>query len=312
MTSPVFISYNEVKNILTSSMIKESVEEAFKSVVVSKGNNQDHPYAYQCPRIRTSSHNVNGILLTMPGCISNHKVTLPNGERKTFETLACKLITRSPKNNQLTPQLPNVLANILLFDEQTGQLKCVMDGKYITVWRTVAASLVATKFLYFGRKNVNASNGVTLAIVGCGVQGESHALEMFRVFSTIRECVSNADIIVTCTRTVEPILHLNMLKKDVHINAVGAAPGGKHYCELGQDIYDIAPVYVDSLNGAKTDLADLKTNIVCAVGEVILGVGKCPEKGISVFQSLGMAVEDAAVAQAVFQYRKNKQTKSRL
>ena len=46
-------------------------------------------------------------------------------------------------------------------------------------------------------------------------------------------------------------------------------------------------MYIDYWAGAKTELAGLKTNIVCEVGEVILGSGKCTEKGITVFQSLG-------------------------
>ncbi|XP_055844839.1 ketimine reductase mu-crystallin-like [Episyrphus balteatus] len=345
MASPVFITNDQVKSVLTWPLINESIEEAFKSVVSKdkSSENQDQPYAQQNARARTSTHNNGASLFTMPGYIGNHKVTLETGDRKTFQTLACKLVTMAPNNNQLKPPIPSILANILLFDGQTGQLECVMDGTLITAWRTASASVVATKYLYFGRKNVNPSDGVTLALIGCGVQGESHALGMCTEFKvneirlwnrtaskavelsaqldtarktfvnpnpivtvcpTIGECVSDADIVVTSTQTDEPLLHLEMLKKDVHINAVGASV--KHYSELGQNIYDVAPVYIDSWAGAKAELADLKTKIVCEVGEVILGGGKCTEEGISVFQSLGMAVEDAAVAQAVYQNLKKK------
>ncbi|XP_055844836.1 ketimine reductase mu-crystallin-like [Episyrphus balteatus] len=364
MASPVFITNDQVKSVLTWPLVHESIEEAFKSVVVRKDKSlkdQDQPNAQQKAKVRTSTPNNGASLATMPGYIGNHKVTLESGDRKTFQTLACKLVTRSPNNIHLKPPIPRILANILLFDEQTGQLECVMDGTLITAWRTASASVVATKYLYFGRKNVNPSDGVTLALIGCGVQGESHALGMCTEFKvneirllnrtaskavelsaqldtarktfvnpnpivtvcpTIGECFSDADIVVTSTQTEEPLVHLEMLKKDVHINgeyrdldsiqiliknflsAVGASVNS--YSELGQDIYDVAPVYIEYWAGAKADLADLKTNIVCEVGEVILGSGKCPENGISVFHSMGMAVEDAAVVQAVYQNLKKK------
>ncbi|XP_055911244.1 ketimine reductase mu-crystallin [Eupeodes corollae] len=349
MSSPIFITNDEVKSVLTWPLINESIEEAFKSVVSEDKypliGDQDQPYANQNARTRTSTHNDSGSLFTMPGYIGNHKLSLPNGERKAFQTLGCKLVTWSPNNQNLKPPLPTILANILLLDGETGQLQCVMDGTLITAWRTASASVVATKYLYFGRKHVQgSSDGVTLAILGCGVQGESHALGMCTEFKVneirlwnrtaskavelsakldearnsfvnsnpiitvcprVADCVAGADIIVTGTQTAAPILNLDMLKKDVHINAVGAS--ASHYSELNQDIYDVASVYIDYWAGAKTELAGLRTNIVCEVGEVIINDKKTPEKGITVFQSLGMAVEDAAVAQAVYQHLKNKQ-----
>ncbi|XP_055844837.1 ketimine reductase mu-crystallin-like [Episyrphus balteatus] len=353
MARPVFISLDEVKSVLTWSLVNESIEEAFKSVVVGKDKltkYQNHPYAYQNARTVTKTQNEKVWLYTMPGYIGNHKVTLEDVKRKAFETVACKLLTWSGINNQLNPAIPNILSNILLFDEKTGQLKCIMDGDLITAWRTASASVVATKYLYFGRRSVNASDGVILAIIGCGVQGKSHALGMCTEFKvneirlwnrtakkavdlsthqdnarktfvnpnlkvtvchTVGECVANADIIVTCSDMEKPLLHLNMLKDDVHINAVGVSVN--HYSELGQDIYDVAPVYIDSWAGAKTELAGLKTNLVCEVGEVIFDGGMCPKQGISVFQSLGMAVEDAAVAQAVYQkLKRNNQITSKI
>ncbi|XP_055844838.1 ketimine reductase mu-crystallin-like [Episyrphus balteatus] len=352
MASPIFISNDDVKSVLTWSLVNESTEEAFKSVVVGKEKltkDQDQPFANQSGRTMTSTHDEKVWLFNMAAYIGNHKVTLEDGNRKAFGTLACKSLTWSEFTKELNPPMPTILGSICLLDERTGQLQCVMDGTLITAWRTASASVIATKYLYFGRKNINASDGVTLAIIGCGVQGGSHALGMCTEFnvneirlwnrtgskavklsaeldkarktfvnpnlkvtvcSTVEECVTNADIIVTCTFMDKPLLHLDMLKEDVHINAVGSY--NDHISELSQDIYDVASVYVDYWTGAKTELTGLKTNFVCEVGEVILS-GKCPEKGISVFQSLGMAVEDAAVGQAVFQNLKNKkQTKSRL
>ncbi|KFB51235.1 AGAP011137-PA-like protein [Anopheles sinensis] len=87
------------------------------------------------------------------------------------------------------------------------------------------------------------------------------------------------------------------------IVAVGA--GEYHHAELAQDIYDSCRVYIDHWEGARKELATLRSNVVGEVGEIILGdAGKLlPAKpgGITVFQSLGMATEDATVGRLVYE-----------
>lgn len=61
------------------------------------------------------------------------------------------------------------MANILLLDENTGALKAIVEGTEITAWRTAAASLVATQYLYNQRPDVENTKA-SVAIVGCGVQ----------------------------------------------------------------------------------------------------------------------------------------------
>lgn len=110
----------------------------------------------------------------MPGCIGNYKLpkSSVNEPEKKFTSLGCKLVTAFPNNRELNPPKPNILANIFLFDENSGELKAIIQGSKITAWRTVAASLVATNQLYFKRVRDPqiGDQPISVAIVGCGVQ----------------------------------------------------------------------------------------------------------------------------------------------
>lgn len=109
----------------------------------------------------------------MPGFIGNYKLTKTgrgsNANTKVQNTLGCKLITLFKGNATLTPPKPVILGNIFLFSELTGELKAIVQASDITAWRTAAASLVATDYLYFRRQNMKCEVKVA-AIVGCGVQ----------------------------------------------------------------------------------------------------------------------------------------------
>lgn len=108
-----------------------------------------------------------GVLLSMPGFIGNYKLSMLD-QSKSFNSLGCKLVTSFSNNEKLNPKKPNILANVFLFNENTGELMAILQANEITAWRTAAASLVASKFLYSKRPSLPEIN--TLAILGCGVQ----------------------------------------------------------------------------------------------------------------------------------------------
>lgn len=107
----------------------------------------------------------------MPGFIGNYRLSKDSLQQpsKTYNSLGCKLVTSFSRNTDLTPPVPNIMANILLLDENTGALKAIVEGTEITAWRTAAASLVATQYLYNQRPDVENTKA-SVAIVGCGVQ----------------------------------------------------------------------------------------------------------------------------------------------
>lgn len=79
-----------------------------------------------------------------------------------------------------------------------------------------------------------------------------------------------------------------------------------HHSELSTELYLNCSVYVDNWASAKTELKTLKANIVGQVGDIINGKISRINNGITVFQSMGMAVEDAAVGQMIFEmFKKN-------
>lgn len=312
---PNYISSEEVQSVLTWPLVNNAVEAALKAVSSEKKNAFSQP-----ARTFTVVGDKEGVLLNMPAYLGNYDLS----ETETnLSTLGCKLVTSFTGNSKLSSPMPSILANILLFDHITGQLKTIVDGTEITSWRTASASVVATKYLYFHRPEAKQIQPIKLGVFGCGVQGRYHSLafcstfdveelrlwnrsdgkaqdlanelEDFRASFVNKNvkivvckdrviCAKDADVIVTATYASEPIIDLNMAKENVHINAVGA--GENHHNELSQDLYDVAKVYVDHMAGANVELKTLKAEIIGEVGEVI-NKNKYPSGGITVFQSMG-------------------------
>lgn len=122
----------------------------------------------------------------MPGYIANYTLSSSATDVQRHSTLGCKLVTSFKANAQRQPPLPAISADIVLFDTATGRMSALIAGTQITTWRTVAASLVATRHLWFERHNqLTATHPMqppTLAIVGCGVEGSAHAIGMASTF----------------------------------------------------------------------------------------------------------------------------------
>lgn len=111
----------------------------------------------------------------MPGFIGNYKLKTLN-QSKVLNSLGCKMVTSFQGNRDLNPPKPNILGNVFLFSEETGELKAIIQASEITAWRTAAASLVATKYLFTNRPSSPKIDNVT--ILGCGVQ----VIELFCFF----------------------------------------------------------------------------------------------------------------------------------
>ncbi|XP_031627138.1 ketimine reductase mu-crystallin-like [Contarinia nasturtii] len=323
----------QVKELMDWPLVFHAVEQSLRSICKTKVS-QDQPTAVQPTRIFTPTEK--GTLLCMPGFIGNYK--LAANQPKVYNSLGCKLVTAFVGNKDLIPPKPNIIGNIFLFNEETGELTATIQASEITGWRTAGASLVATKYLFSKRPSTPQIN--TVAIIGCGVQGRTHAIgllstnfvETIRLWnrtksraesliaelmqlrqsfknpnikiecvSTVEECAKNADVIVTATFSSSPILFRSMIKNNVHINAVGA--GVNHHTELSEDIYKDpqTKIYVDSIDNAHSELKTLDAPIVGEVGDIINAHSAPPTTGITIFHSMGMAVEDVAVAQAILE-----------
>ncbi|XP_075224748.1 ketimine reductase mu-crystallin isoform X2 [Lycorma delicatula] len=305
MCSPLYITDDQVKKLLDWNTVITAVEDAFRDVSTDS--------VIQPPRLLMQIPPKNGVFLALPAF------------SQTKDALACKLVT-SFENNPLKG-LPTVLGIILYFDPDTGKIKAIIEATEITLMRTAAASVVATKYLHHGKKNV-------LTIVGAGQQGRSHALAMKHYFNfqqvriwnrtperakklceelgswavhynNLEESIRGADVIVTVTHNPSsPLVMLDWVKEGAHINAVGS--GETHYKELAMELYKYngTTLFVDHMPSASKELKGLVDSGVKLEGEVGQIIGKVidipPKTKITVFQSLGMAIEDVLSAKVVY------------
>jgi alanine dehydrogenase len=219
--------------------------------------------------------------------------------------LGCKLVTLFPENRDR----PTHQAAIALFDPATGTPVALMDGTYITAMRTAAAAALATRLL------ARPDAGV-LAILGTGVQSRS-AQEMFpraHEFAEVRvagrgefeDAVRGADVVHATTASREPVVRLDWLGPGTHVSSVGYGAGGS---ELDPAIVEQADVVVveqrDSafapLPAGAPELEPRGRDRVVELGEVIAGtaVGRTSGEQITLYKSVGVAVQDLAAAALV-------------
>jgi alanine dehydrogenase len=239
----------------------------------------------------------------------------------TGTALGTKLVAFYPKN----VGVPTHHATILLFEPETGEPLVTMDGRLITEVRTAAVSAVATKHLA-------RSDASVLAIIGSGVQAHSHleALRLVRDFREVRvwsprhaeefarehdvdaaasaeEAVQGADVVITATTSSTPVLQGEWLSPGVHINAVGAPR--PDWRELDDGVLRRARVYVDSREAAQKESGDViaAAGIFAELGEVAAGTkpGRQSPEEITLFKSLGLAVEDIVTAELVYRKATN-------
>ena len=229
--------------------------------------------------------------------------------------LGAKLVTFYPQNKTV----PTHHAMILLFRPETGEPLAVMDGRLITEMRTAAVSAVATNLL--ARTDIK-----TLTILGSGVQARSHleALRLVRSFEEVKvwsprnaerfarefnvqpahsaeAAVRGADIIVVATSAITPVVCGEWLAPGAHINAVGATR--PNWRELDDEVLHRASIYVESREPALNESGDIiaANKELIEIGEVIAGKqsGRKSADQITLFKSVGVAVEDIATAELV-------------
>ena len=200
---------------------------------------------------------------------------------------------------------------VLLHDGETGQLRALLNASAITEIRTAAVSAVATRAL--ARPDARV-----VAILGAGVQARSHDEAMRAVLpdaeirtwtrsdgGTPEAVLREADVVCTCTSAREPILERGWLAPGAHVNAVGSSvPGAR---ELDTATVAEATFVVDRRESALHEAGDLllagfgEERIAAELGEILLGEhpGRTGPDELTVFKSLGLAVEDLAAAELV-------------
>lgn len=229
--------------------------------------------------------------------------------------MGAKLVTFYPQNVGIHTHH----ALIVMFRAETGEPLAVLDGRLITEMRTAAASAVATQRL--ARRDA-----AVLGILGSGVQAGSHlaALRHVRQFKEVRvwsprnapafakrhgvtavpspaDAVRGADVVVVAASATTPILQGRWLAPGTHVNAIGATR--PNWRELDDDLVTTARVFVDSREAALRESGDViaARSEVTEIGAVVAGTapGRRDDQEITLFKSVGVAVEDIAAGALV-------------
>ena len=218
---------------------------------------------------------------------------------------------------------------VTLFDGETGETRAILNASAVTAIRTAAVSAVATRLL--AREDARV-----LGVLGAGVQARSHlaALRLVRDFDDVRiysptaahaealaaeagaeavgtaeEAVRGAGVVVTATSSVDPVLRREWLDAGAHVNVVGGRPPTMRELDVAT-VADSA-FYVDRRESAENEAFDYRDALEAGaigpghirgeIGEVLIGAvpGRTDDAQLTVFRSLGLAVEDLAAAEYV-------------
>ena len=249
-------------------------------------------------------------------------------------SLGAKLVTVFGENH--TRNLPSHLATILLLDPETGALQAIMDGRYITEARTAAVSAVSTRFL---ARPEAATLAIVGSGVQARSHLEAYQLvrqlKQVRIWSpkqrsreqfvddmsghvgvpiiaadSAEAAVSGADMIVLVTSSPTPVIEDAWVANGAHVVCVGACRPNQQ--EMPPALVARSRLFVDSRAAAVVESGDVVMNIAAGlfdeshirgeIGELVLGRvgGRRSADEITVFKSLGMAVEDVVAADLVF------------
>jgi ornithine cyclodeaminase/alanine dehydrogenase-like protein (mu-crystallin family) len=218
---------------------------------------------------------------------------------------------------------------VLLHDGTTGELVALLNASPITAIRTAAVSAVATRALA-------RADAKRVAIIGAGVQARSHVNAMraalddpeIRIYARRGEAAEalasevgalaspspdaalfGAEVVCTTTASREPVLEHRWLAPGAHVNAVGSSiPTAR---ELDTETMSKASLFVDRRESTLSEAGDYlipaaegvfgPEQIKAELGEVLAGLapGRTDEEELTVFKSLGIAVEDLAAADLV-------------
>jgi ornithine cyclodeaminase len=226
---------------------------------------------------------------------------------------------------------------VMLFAGETGELLAIVNASAITAIRTAAVSALATRMLsredagdlaivgagVQARSHLVAMSCVRplrrVRIAARSVaNAKSFANEMqaqcgarIEPVETVEAAVRGADIIVTATTSRDPVLQREWISPGAHINAIGTfSPKAR---EVDTATIAAATLFVDRRESALNEAGDYliaaqegaigPAHICADLGEVLTGVhpGRTSPEEITLFKSLGLAIEDLAAAAHVYQ-----------
>ncbi|WP_299286129.1 hypothetical protein [Thermoflexus sp.] len=315
MTLPFFTA-EDIRRALPMREAIEAMRAAF--IAFSEGR------AHIPQRLSISIPEQEGITLVMPGYVPP-------------DALGLKVVSVFPRNP--ARGLPTLSALVVMLDPETGAPAALLDGAFLTAWRTGAASGLATDLLA-------RPDAESLALIGAGAQARTQllavaavrSLRRVRVYSrtparaqalieemqgqegipqdiavapTPEAAVAEADIVCTATNSSVPVFDGQALRPGTHINAIGSFT--LEMRELDEETFRrAARVVVDSRAAALAEAGEvvwairqgiLREADLVELGEIAAGrrPGRERPEEITLFKSVGLAVQDLVAAQRVWQ-----------
>lgn len=227
---------------------------------------------------------------------------------------------------------PTHIGYVMLFESEHSTVAGLVDATAVTEIRTGAVSAVATDVLARRDAHTMAIIGAgaqarshTAAIVSVRKIDAITVYDMrpeasaafkaeieaqygiaVTICQSVAECVKDADIICTLTPSKEPILTRDMVKPGAHVNAVGTFTPATR--EASSDLVAASRLYADQVAAMKRESGEYliplqeglitEKHIVGSIGEVLAGrkPGRQNDEEITLFDALGLAVEDVATA----------------
>ncbi len=239
----------------------------------------------------------------------------------------------NPKgDNPMGISLPTTIGTLILNDRYTGLPLMAMDCTTLTAYRTAATSAIAAKYC--------APKAREFAFIGCGLQAQYHIQAYESIFGAmnmtvethdrnkdamkklhewigreniagawgynynVEDTVKHADVITTLTPSREAYLDIRWLKSNCHINAVGADAVGKR--ELMTNVIDgAADVFCDdpkqAFHSGELQYNEWPHLPVSSLTDLIEDHKSMQlDKGVSVFDSTGVSIEDIAIAELIY------------
>lgn len=307
--SLLLLSLDEVKQSITMNQAIDAMERAFIQLA---------QHETELPlRTGLSIASEDALMLTMPAYLSKD------------HALGLKVVSIFPQN--VKKNKPSIHGLMMLLDASSGEAKALMDAAFLTALRTGAVSGLATK--YFAKENAHH-----VAIIGSGVQAKTqlaavaavrnitkvsiwsrniiHAKQFAKelaaqydvhAYDAVAAAIQDADIICTATNSTEPLIMLEDIKPDVHINAIGSHSPLMQ--EISTNVLGHSIVIVDQLEAALAESGEiihaikeqrLNSTSIIEIGAWLMQKQHDYKNQRTVFKSVGLAIQDISVATVVY------------
>lgn len=309
-----FVSADKIDAALDPVFLADALRDAFKSGAVVPVR---HHHEIERP-------DADATLLLMPAWSNS-------SDAEPF--VGTKIVTVFPGNG--AKNLPAVMGTYILLDGNTGRPLCALDGTRLTLWRTAAASALAARYCarpdasrmvmvgagalapFLIKAHCAASPINDVAIWNHRAERAEEVATTLRAeglpvraVTNLESAIREADIISSATLSSDPLIQGAWLKEGAHLDCVGAFKATMR--ETDDEAVRRASLFCDTRAGALKEGGDYvqpissgiikDSDIKADLYDLTRGLhrGRASPRDITMFKSVGTAIEDLAAAVAVW------------